>query len=203
MAREARAEMIAAVGHADLTPDTLKLVEAELRAALERLPAQRSALARAGAGVPVAFGRAVRAAGRELVVVTPAQGTVPAPLPERDRGAVGELLSLARWVHLLAYDPDDRDACVGADERMITECRQLLAVWDGSPSNGRDATAHLVAYARAHGVPVEVVWPVGATREVVPDGPVWDAGRRRGNSRLSTIMGPVPTATTGKADQPR
>lgn len=196
--------MIAAIGHADLTPDTLELVEAELREALERLPAQRSALVRAGAGAPVAFGRAVRATGRELVVVTPTQGMVPALLPERDRVAVAELVSLARWMRLLAYEPDDRDACVGADERTIAECRQLLAVWDGSPSNGRDATAHLVAYARARGVPVEVVWPQGAAREAIPGGPAPAAGRRlRGISPLSTTTRPAPTRTTGKADQPR
>lgn len=196
--------MIAAVGHADLSPDTLELVEAELRAALERPPARTSALARAGAGVPVAFGRAVRATGRELVVLTPTHGMVPALLPARDRLAVRELVSLAQWVHLRAYDPADRDACVGADERMIAECRQLLAVWDGSPSNGRDATAHLVAYARAHGVPVEVIWPEGATREVIPHGPALDAGHRpRGNSHLSTTMGLAPTRTTCRADHPR
>ncbi|WEO92865.1 hypothetical protein A6P39_001355 [Streptomyces sp. FXJ1.172] len=34
MRREAKAEMIAAVGHADLSPGTLELVEAELQAAL-------------------------------------------------------------------------------------------------------------------------------------------------------------------------
>ncbi|MGW2746907.1 hypothetical protein [Streptomyces sp. NPDC001450] len=167
--------MIAAVGHADLTSDMLDLVEAELRAALERFPDRRSALVRAGAGVPLAFGRAVRAAGRELVLVTPTQGMVPALLPERDRTAVGKLVPLAQQVRLVAYDPADRDACVGADERMINECRQLLAVWDGSPSNGRDATAHLVAYARARGIPVQVVWPTGATREATPDGPARDA----------------------------
>ncbi|WP_436846343.1 hypothetical protein [Streptomyces shenzhenensis] len=196
--------MIAAVGHADLTPGTLESVEAELRTALERLPERRPALARAGAGVPVAFGRAVRAAGRELVVVTPAQGRVPAVLPERDRAAVGELVSLAQQVHPLAYDPADRDACVAADERMIADCGQVLAVWDGSPSTGRDATAHLVAYARAHGVPVEVVWPKGAAREAIPGGPARDAGRRpRGSSHPSTTVGPAPTRTIGKADRPR
>ncbi|WP_149547580.1 hypothetical protein [Streptomyces marokkonensis] len=42
------------------------------------------------------------------------------------------------------------------------------AVWDGSPSDGRDATAHLVTCARARGVPVEAVWPAGAAREAVP-----------------------------------
>ncbi|MGW2517219.1 hypothetical protein ACWC09_09320 [Streptomyces sp. NPDC001617] len=183
--------MITAVGHADLAPDTLKLVEAELRARLEQQFVRAPGVVRAGAGVPLAFGRAVRAAGRPLVVVTPTHGMVPALLPTRDRTATGELLVLAEQVRLLAYDPADRDACVGADERMIAGCRQLLAVWDGSPSNGRDATAHLVAYARAHGVPVEVIWPQGAVREGIRVAPEPNSDRGpRGGSHSSTTVGP-------------
>ncbi|MDH6565232.1 hypothetical protein M2160_000253 [Streptomyces sp. SAI-117] len=196
--------MITAVGHADLTADTLTLVEDELRARLEQQFAQRSAVVRAGAGVPLAFGRAARATGRQLVVVTPTQGLVPALLPQRDRMPTGELLLLAQQVRLLGYDPDDRDACVGADERMITECRQLLAVWDGSPSNGRDATAHLVAYARAHGVPVEVVWPRGAERDGIRVAPEPDRSRGpRGGGNLSTAVGPCPTPDTHEAGTSR
>ncbi|WFB10673.1 hypothetical protein LRS74_29295 [Streptomyces sp. LX-29] len=160
--------MIAAVGHADLTAGTLELVEAELRARLERLERLAEGavgLVRAGAGLPLAFGRAVRAAGRKLTVWLPAQGAVPAVLPARDRPAAGELLVLAEHVRLLPFDPADRYACIGADERLVGSCRTVLAVWDGSPSDGRDATAHLVAYARARGIPVEVVWPAGAARQ--------------------------------------
>ncbi|MDW4908617.1 hypothetical protein RB628_25580 [Streptomyces sp. ADMS] len=141
--------MIAAVGHADLASDTLKLVEPGLRAVLERLSGGVPGLVRAGAGASLAFGRAMRAADRELVVVIPTQAMVPALLPERDRLAVGELLCLARQVRLLAYDPGHRDACVGADEVLIEGCERMVAVWDGSPSNGRDATAHLVAESSA------------------------------------------------------
>lgn len=196
--------MIVAVGHTDLTPRTLKLVEAELRAVLERLAERAPGVVRAGAGVPVAFGRAVRAAGRELVVVIPTQGMVPALLPQRDRVATGELLVLARQVRLLAYDPADRDACVGEDERMVAGCRQVVAVWDGSPSNGRDVTAHLVAYARAHGVPVEVVWPEGAAREALPGIPEPVNGRApHGGGDVSTTPVPRPTPNTSKAEQPR
>jgi hypothetical protein len=190
--------MIAAVGHADLAPGTLKLVEAELRARLERMSAGVPGLVRAGAGVPVAFGLALRAAGRQLVVVTPTQGMVPALLPGRDRVATGELLALARQVRLLAYDPADRDACVDADERMIAGSQQLLAVWDGSPSDGRDATAHLVAYARAHGIPVEVVWPEGAVRDGIRIAPQPERGRGpRGGRHSST-----PSRGTGRRTGP-
>ncbi|MFC8427440.1 hypothetical protein [Streptomyces sp. NPDC057253] len=196
--------MITAVGHADLAADTLTLVEVELRARLEQQFAHRSAVVRAGAGVPLAFGRAARAAGRQLVVVTPTQGLVPALLPQRDRIPTGKLLELAQQARLLAYDPADRDACVGADEQMITGCRQLLAVWDGSPSSGRDATAHLVAYARAHGVPVEVVWPRGALREGMSVAPDPDDPRGpRGGGAPSTTPGPGSTPHTHEAGTSR
>lgn len=152
------------VGHTDLTPETLTLVEAELHARLVRQADGAKGVVRVGAGLPLAFGRAAREAGRPLVVVLPAQGSVPAALPHRDRRAAGELLRLAAQTRLVPYDPEGRDACVGADERMITTSRLLLAVWDGSPADGRDATAHLVAFARARNVPVEIVWPPGATR---------------------------------------
>ncbi|MEV6162500.1 hypothetical protein AB0L71_11360 [Streptomyces sp. NPDC052052] len=156
--------MIAVVGHGDLGARTLELVEAELRARLDGLAESVAALVRVGAGLPLVFGRVAREAGRKLTVLLPAQGAVPALLPEGDRRAAGELLVLAQQVRLLAFDPADRDACVSADERLVEEARTVLAVWDGSPSNGQDATAHLVAYARARGIPVEVVWPHGSVR---------------------------------------
>ncbi|WP_217129649.1 hypothetical protein [Streptomyces sp. AC558_RSS880] len=156
---------IAVVGHADLTPATLLLVENALRARPARRPAPAVAMVRTGAGTPLASGRAAWAAGCPLAVVIPTRIGVPAMPPRRDRMASGELLTLADEVRLLTYDPGDRDSCVGADERLVTAGCLLLAVWDGSPSNGRDATAHLVTYARARGVPVEIVWPAGAARD--------------------------------------
>ncbi|MDC2950150.1 hypothetical protein [Streptomyces heilongjiangensis] len=160
--------MIVAVGHADLTAPALELVQAELQGHLDRLSDGATGLVRAGAGVPVAFGRAVRAAGRRLVVLLPTQRAVPAVLPEPDRSGAAELLTLAEEVRLLGFDPADRDARVSADERVVAAGRRVFAVWDGSPSDGRDATAHLVAFARSRGIPVEVVWPAGAARRTRP-----------------------------------
>ncbi|KAB1149735.1 hypothetical protein F7R91_02490 [Streptomyces luteolifulvus] len=165
--------MIVAVGHADLTAATLELVEAELLGRLGRFTEGAAGLVRAGAGLPVVFGRAVRAAGRRLVVLLPTERSVPAVLPEPDRSGAAELLLLAEQVRLLGFDPADRAACIGADERLVAGSLKVLAVWDGSPSDGRDATAHLVAYARSRGIPVEVVWPRGATRETRVPGPHW------------------------------
>ncbi|MCX5239020.1 DUF834 domain-containing protein [Streptomyces prunicolor] len=157
--------MIAVVGHADLAPWTLALLEEELRARLARCAeAGRTGLVRVGQGLPVAFGRAAQQAGLALVAVVPTLNRVPALLRDRDRRAAGELLLLSQQVRLVEYDPADRDACMRADERLLRACARVVAIWDGTDSNDRDTTAHLVAYARSHGIDVEVVWPDGAER---------------------------------------
>ncbi|MFF0113633.1 hypothetical protein [Streptomyces prasinus] len=169
--RGAAGREIAAVGHADLSPRTLALVESAFQERLERHVGPGPVTVRCGAGAPLAFGRAASTSGRRLIVVVPTRNGVPAMPPRRDRTAAGELLHLADRARLLPYEPNHRDSCVGADERMIAAGGLLLAAWDGSPSNGLDATAHLVAYARARGIPVEIVWPEGAERgagEAVP-----------------------------------
>jgi hypothetical protein len=40
----------------------------------------------------------------------------------------------------------------------------LLAVWDGTPSQGVGGTADVVAFAGERGVPTAVVWPPGSRR---------------------------------------
>ncbi|WP_405810246.1 hypothetical protein OG729_36270 [Streptomyces sp. NBC_00210] len=157
--------MIAVVGHRDLTAPTLALLETELGSRLAGFArAGKAGLVRAGQGLPVAFGRAARAAGLALVTVLPTAAGVPAPLRERDRRAAGELLLLSEQVRLLEYDPASGSSCVAADESLLRTCARVLAVWDGSPSNSRDATAHLVAFAHGRGIEVDVLWPAGACR---------------------------------------
>nr|WP_265736675.1 hypothetical protein [Streptantibioticus cattleyicolor] len=144
-----------------MSAGVLEVVARELEGALEGVaPVGDPVVVRAAARLPVVAGRAARRVGRPVVVVLPARGS----LPEGDRRAAGELLALAERVHLLPYDPAVRQDRVAADEQLVRCCRQLVAVWDGSPSDGRDATAHLVAFAGGLGKPVRVVWPAGTVR---------------------------------------
>jgi len=85
---------------------------------------------------------------------------------------------------MLEYDPSDGSACAGADESLLRSCVRLFAVWDGSPSTGRDSTARLVAFARDRGIDVEALWPDGASRMVLEKA----SGRRSPSSpvRLRT-----------------
>ncbi|WP_329311475.1 hypothetical protein [Streptomyces sp. NBC_01262] len=168
--------MIGVVGHADLTAETLELLESQLRQRLSDVGnSGRMGLARVGSGVPVAFARAAYKAGLSMVAVLPSQNGVPAPLSEQDAIAAGAIVVLAQHVRLLDFDPGDRGGCVTADENLIVSCRLILAVWDGSWSTPEDATAHLVAYARSRGVSVEVLWPAGASRISLLPCPAADA----------------------------
>ncbi|CAL9628530.1 hypothetical protein SUDANB120_06038 [Streptomyces sp. enrichment culture] len=180
--------MTTAVGDARLTAETLDLAESAVRARLERRPAPEApVVVRAGAGLPVARARAVRAAGRRPVPLLSADGAAPAPLPPGDRRAAGELLVPADRAGPVDVDPDDRAACIGADQRMIRTSRRLPAVRGGSPPDGRGATARLVARARAHGTPVDVVRLEGATRRT-----------RRPCTRRRSATGHLPLRPPGR-----
>ncbi|WP_042380409.1 hypothetical protein [Streptacidiphilus melanogenes] len=159
--------MITVVGHADLKPESLALVERKLRQAVDRLPEgpeRGIGMVRAGAGTPLAFGRAMAGAGRTLIAVLPARDGMMTPLPRGDADAARELLRICLCARLQGFDPADRCSRITADEQLVAESDRVLAVWDGSSTDACDATAHLVAYARARGIPVEIVWPRGAAR---------------------------------------
>jgi len=59
----------------------------------------------------------------------------------------------------------DSDAHLDASLRMLADADALLTVWDGQPARGHGGTADVVEAARERGIPVTVVWPVGATRD--------------------------------------
>ncbi|MGH1554830.1 hypothetical protein ACRAWF_31555 [Streptomyces sp. L7] len=99
------------------------------------------------------------------MTVLPATEGIPGPLHGDERAAAAEMLLLSEHVRLLDYDPRDRDSCVRADEQLLRSCTRVLAVWDGSPTTGRDATVHLVAFARSHALDVAVLQTHGTEQQ--------------------------------------
>jgi hypothetical protein len=54
---------------------------------------------------------------------------------------------------------------MAASKLMVDEADELYAVWDGKPARAYGGTADVVAYARDHDTPVQVIWPAGAARD--------------------------------------
>ena len=106
------------------------------------------------------FARAVADLGGRLeAIVEVAQNprdVLPVDSPSRvrpaarQRGGGGGQLSLA--------EPTS-ESYMAASKLMIDAADELYAVWDGQPSRGYGGTADVVAYARARGKPVRVIWP--------------------------------------------
>ena len=99
-----------------------------------------------------------------LHVVVPSADYETSFSREEERARYHELLKQAHAVETLAFPAPESTAYMAAGRRIVDRCDQLLAVWDGRPARGPGGTADIVAYARAVGKPVTVVWPPGATR---------------------------------------
>ncbi|MFE6690378.1 hypothetical protein ACFVFQ_28410 [Streptomyces sp. NPDC057743] len=156
---------IAVTGHMDLTPSTVPLVRGAmqelLRAYTEEELVGITCLAR---GADTLFAEAVVEAGGRLVVILPSRdyrrGKVkPDHAPTFDR------LAADADVVAMPYDIANRQAYEAANGELLERADRLVAVWDGTPPSGKGGgTADTVEQARSAGLPVDVVWPVGAAR---------------------------------------
>ncbi|WP_207761113.1 hypothetical protein [Bifidobacterium simiarum] len=71
------------------------------------------------------------------------------------------LLARADETVTLDFDRPCEEAYMAAGLRLVDDCDELLALWDGYPAAGLGGTGDVVAYARQSGRPVHVVWPTG------------------------------------------
>lgn len=71
------------------------------------------------------------------------------------------LLARADETIILDFDQPCEKAYMAAGTRLVDDCDELLALWDGYPAVGLGGTGDVVAYARKSGKPMHVVWPEG------------------------------------------
>lgn len=109
------------------------------------------------------FARAVLDHGGAIEVVLPADAYRDG-LPKWHHGEYDALLASAAQVHHTGMRESDEQAHMAGSEILVGLVDQVLAVWDGLPARGFGGTADVVAYAERMGVPVQVIWPEGATR---------------------------------------
>jgi hypothetical protein len=156
---------IAISGHRGLSRGTSSLIEEALH---ERLVAHAGddlvGISSLADGPDQLFARAVLDRGGRLEVIVPA-AQYRAGLPDTARPEYDALTGQASSVVHLPYTESSEEAHMAAGRALVAAAELLLAVWDGVPARGLGGTADVVAYARRLGVPVDVVWPVGATRD--------------------------------------
>jgi hypothetical protein len=162
------ARMIGFSGHTGLPPDTMKLVERELRIKLEpHAGPGLVGVTMLGPDADQLFARVVLDFQGALYVVQPTKGMQYRDGFETETATreYGRLRSMASYVEALEYTESTEEAHMAGGRTIVERSDRLLAVWDRKPARGHGGTADVVAYARERGMPVEVIWPEGATRD--------------------------------------
>ncbi|GAA2743103.1 hypothetical protein [Kitasatospora cinereorecta] len=161
--------VIAVTGHLDLAGAGLPSIRAELLALLG--PYARggtlTGLSCIAPGADALFADVVLELGGRLEVVLPSARYRAAAVAAGYTAYAEEFDRLCRAaaeVLVLPAPEPDSAAYVAANAELLRRADRLVAVWDGGPGNGPGGTAHMVAAARAAGVPVHRVWPPGAAR---------------------------------------
>jgi hypothetical protein len=158
--------MVGFSGHAGLPPATVELIATDLRARLAPYAGpELIGISLLGPGADQLFAQIVLELGGHLYVVVPARRYREQFTDEQAQRTYERLHALASYFETLENLDSTEEAHMAAGRAVVERSNVLLAVWDGQPSKGLGGTADVVAYARERGVPVEVIWPEGVTRD--------------------------------------
>jgi hypothetical protein len=151
-------------GHRGFNPSTTALIDRAMREKLAGYSGNVVGLSCLADGADQIFARAVIELGGVLEAVIPAE-QYRTSLPAEALAAYDDLLDQAVAVHQLPFAESTSESHMAASKLLVDEVSELYAVWDGQPARGYGGTADVVAYAREHDTPVQVIWPAGAERD--------------------------------------
>ncbi|GHJ27639.1 hypothetical protein TPA0910_20720 [Streptomyces hygroscopicus subsp. sporocinereus] len=157
---------IAVTGHMDITDASVPLVRGELDKILAAYePSSLVGVSCIAKGSDSLFADAVLAAGGRLAVVIPSEDYRQAKVKPEHAETFDRLVAAADEVLVMPHATANRQAYEAANAVLLERADRLVAVWDGRPPTGKGGgTADVVHQAREAGIPVDVVWPDGASR---------------------------------------
>ncbi|MFF2194024.1 hypothetical protein [Streptomyces sp. NPDC058157] len=156
---------IGVTGHRSIPDACLPQVEAGLRAVLGGHPGPLEALSSLADGADQMFAAIALEYGAELTVVIPSGDYEDTFRDGGGLAAYRRLRQRATQEVVMAFPRSTDEAYYAAGTYIADACDRLVAVWDGLPARGHGGTGEIVAYARALGKPVTVIWPEGAARD--------------------------------------
>lgn len=158
--------IIAVTGHIDLADSTIPLVRAALENLLKKFAGNSEIIGISciAKGADSIFAEAVLAAGGRLRVVIPSQDYRQKIVKDDHAPLFDRLVNAAEQVNVLPYKIANSQAYSAANAILLEQADRLVAVWNGEAPTGKGGTAGTVFEAQKAGIPVDVIWPVGAAR---------------------------------------
>ncbi|MFF8270019.1 hypothetical protein ACF059_21955 [Streptomyces sp. NPDC016562] len=156
---------IGVTGHRSIPDAVLGHVESGLRAVLDGHEGPLEAFSSLAEGADQMFAAIALECGADLTVVIPS-GDYERSFEDAAALARYEQLRLRATQEVrMDFARSTDEAYYAAGTYIADSCDRLVAVWDGQPARGHGGTAEIVAYARALGKPVTVIWCEGVTRD--------------------------------------
>ena len=154
---------IAVTGHMDICESCVEPIRAAIADRLSKVDETVTGISCLARGADSIFAQEILSRGGSLEVI------LPSPLYRQNKvkpdhaPIFDALLGRAAVIHTLPHHEVNREAYEEANKVLLGSCDELLAVWDGQPSQ-RSGTGTVVEAARCANIPVNVVWPVGSSR---------------------------------------
>jgi hypothetical protein len=155
---------IGVIGHRDISPDSVPLIQAALRRLLVAKAGSR--LVGVSCLAPSAdqlFAQTVLDLSGRLEVILPAADYRESQVSPDNAATFDRLVAAAATVRVMGFQTSSPQAYRAATNSMLSTVETLVAIWDGHPANRFDSTASIVEAVRL-GLPTSIVWPPGATR---------------------------------------
>jgi hypothetical protein len=150
-------------GHVDLAPDMVCAITAALRRILAQTSAPLIGVTCLARGADQLFARQVLDLGGQIEVILPAADYRDRKVNADNLAEFDELIARAAQIRVMPRERSDRAAYQAASEAMLANVEEMIAVWDGRPSDAPGGTGDVVRSARERSLPVTVVWPGGAS----------------------------------------
>lgn len=142
----------------DLDAATREGVQDDLRAYLGTVPKEQLVgISCIADGADAIFAEVVLECGGRLHVILPSSDYRATKVKSTYLGRFDALLSRAVDVEIM-HETANREAYEAANDRLLSACDVLVAVWDGIQSEKVGGTATTAAKARALGKPVVRIW---------------------------------------------
>ncbi|MGW0391998.1 hypothetical protein ACWDYJ_14135 [Streptomyces sp. NPDC003042] len=152
-------------GHRSIPTEVLGHVKQGLRSVLGAHQGPLEVLSSLADGADQLFADIALECGADLTVVIPS-GDYEETFEDPDALAgYRRLKRRATQEVRMAFPRSTDEAYYAAGTYIADSCDRLVAVWDGLPARGHGGTGEIVAYARALGKPVTVIWREGVTRD--------------------------------------
>ena len=150
-------------GHMAISIDSFDLIRKALTELLQPHASDLVGVSCIARGSDTLFAEVVLELGGKLVVIMPSRNYRERKVKPDHAPTFDRLLEAASEVLTMDHDNAGKEAYESANRELIRRANRMVAVWNGSPPTGKGGTADTIIEARAAGVPVDVIWPAGAS----------------------------------------